>query len=65
MDRNQIIKAIDDYAKATGLKQTTICQYAIRNRRFYKNLKDGLDYRVGTARRVLDWIDENQPEAAE
>jgi hypothetical protein len=57
MDRTDIIRAIESEAAASGLKPTTICQYAIKNRHFYGNLVSGLDYRVGTAHRIMIWIE--------
>lgn len=63
MQRSQIIKAVDDYCAETGLKASTVCQYAVRNRHFYQNLKDGSDYQVGTADRLMRWIEENPAHA--
>lgn len=56
MDRTTLIERIEAHAKATKLKASTICQYAIQNRNFYQNLLDGKDYQIGTATRLLDWL---------
>ncbi len=61
MNREQIIKAVDDYAERSGLKRSTICQYALQNRHFYNNLKSGKDFRFGTAERLLAWMRDNPP----
>lgn len=63
MQRTEIIKAVDAYAEASGLKQTTICQYAVQNRHFYDNLVGGKDYQVGTADRLIEWMRANPAEA--
>lgn len=55
MDRISTIRAIDDYAKASGLMPTTICQYAIQNRKFYERMKGGY-FHEDRAKRVLSWI---------
>lgn len=65
MDRISTIKAIDAYAKASGLMPTTICQYAIKNRKFYERMKSGY-FHEDRAQRVLAWISKqkaSQPEA--
>lgn len=56
MERTVIITAIEEAAALTGLKPTTICQYAVKNRNLYDNLVRGLDCQLGTAQRVMDWI---------
>lgn len=56
MHRTRIIKAIETYSDVTGLKPSTICQYALRNRRFYDNLVTGGDYLSSSAERLMDWI---------
>lgn len=63
MDRDDIIKAIDDYAQATGLSQTTICQYALRNRKVYDRLKAGGSCSFASIEALLQWMDENPPKA--
>jgi len=62
MDRNQIIKAIDDYATQSGLQQTTICQYAVKNRRAYDRLRGG-SLSMLTAERIIAWIEANPVDA--
>ena len=68
MDRISTIKAIDSYAADSGLKPTTICQYAIANRKFYDRMQTGYFHEVH-AQKILDWIEENpvedMPETAE
>lgn len=62
MDRTQIIKAIDDYAAASGLSQSTICQYALRNRKVYDRLKNGGSCSFASVEALLQWMDENPAE---
>lgn len=56
MQRDRLIKAIETYAAISGLKPSTICQYAVQNRHLYDNLVSGGDYRASTAERVIAWI---------
>jgi hypothetical protein len=63
MDREQIIKAVDDYAAATGLSPSTICQYALRNRKVYDRLKDGGTCSFASAEALMAWITANPPKA--
>lgn len=56
MQRERIIKAIETYSAVSGLKASTICQYAVQNRNFYKNLTLGGDYKASTAERMVQWI---------
>lgn len=66
MDRQQIIKSIDDYASASGLKPSTICQYAVKNRNAYDRLVSG-SLSLRTAEQILEWIAANpaqKPEGA-
>jgi hypothetical protein len=62
MDRNQIIKTIDDYAAQTGLQQSTICQYAVQNRKAYDRLRSG-SLSMLTAEKIVEWIRENPASA--
>ena len=62
MDRNQIIKAIDEYAAQSGLQHTTICQYAVQNRRAYERLQGG-SLSMLTAEKIMAWIKENPAKA--
>jgi len=61
MDRVSTISAIDAYAAKSGLKPTTICQYAIANRKFYDRMCNGYFHEVH-AKKILDWIDQNPVE---
>lgn len=63
MKQAQIIKAIDDYAKASGLKPSTICQYALKNRKVYDRLKNGGSCSFASVEALLAWMDENPPKA--
>jgi len=60
MTRLQTIKAIEKYSARSGLKPTTICQYAMQNRKFYERLHTGYFHEV-YAKRLLDWMDDNPP----
>ena len=62
MNRENIIKAIDAYARASGLKQSTICQYALGNRLVYDLLKNG-GGSLASIERLTAWMDENPPTA--
>lgn len=59
MHRHQIIKAIETYSDLSGLKASTICQYAVRNRHLYDNLVSGGNYTALTAERLIQWIKDN------
>ena len=59
MQRERLIKAIETYALLSGLKASTICQYAVQNRNFYDNIVSGGDYKISTAERIVQYIREN------
>lgn len=59
MQRERLIKAIETYTLVSGLKASTICQYAVQNRNFYDNVVSGGDYKVSTAERMVQWIKDN------
>lgn len=59
MQRERLIKAIETYALLSGLKASTICQYAVQNRNFYDNIVSGGDYKISTAERIVHYIREN------
>jgi hypothetical protein len=61
MESNDIIRAIDAYAERSGLKPSTICQYAVRNWRLYDELSSGRECLPRTARRLMAWIHDNPP----
>jgi hypothetical protein len=61
MDRQDLIFKIEQYGRAANLKPSTICQYALLNRRFYANLCAGRDYQIGTAQRLVEWMENNPP----
>lgn len=65
MQRETIIKAIEDFSEASGLKPSTICQYAAQNRRFYQRLKDGRGGDIAVAEKIMSWIDEKTQEGAQ
>lgn len=65
MQRDEIIKAVDDYAAASGLAHSTICQYALRNRMVYERLKSGGSCSVSSVEALLSWMAENPPKVAE
>jgi hypothetical protein len=58
MDRTKIINLIDEYSALTGLKQTTICQYALANRKFYQRLQGGYFHETH-AQRLVEWMEAN------
>lgn len=61
METQTILKAIDDYAAQSGLTRGTICQYALKNNRFYDRLSGGGECLPRTAKRLFDWIEKNPP----
>lgn len=61
MDRQDLISKIEGYSADSGLKPSTICQYALSNRRFYDNLLAGKDYQVGTGERLVAWMQKHPP----
>lgn len=62
MQRSDIIKAIDDFSAKSGLKPSTIGQYAARNRNAYKSLKSEGRVSIATIERLLCWMADNPPE---
>lgn len=61
MERDQIIKAIDDYCAASGLKPTTVCVYALKSQHLYDRLRAGGECLPRTAKKLLAWIEANPP----
>ena len=61
MTRQDVINHIERYAEATGLKPSTICQYAITNRKFYDRMVAGY-FHEERAKRLVDWMNKNAPE---
>lgn len=61
MNRADIIKSIEAYSEASGLAPTTICQYALRNRKVYDRLKSGGSCSVASVEALARWMDENPP----
>ena len=59
MDRQQIIKTIEKYAQAAGLAPSTVCQYALRNRKVYARLRAGGTCSVASVETLLSWMAEN------
>lgn len=63
MNDLDIIKIVDDFSSETGLKPSTICQYANRNHRLYEKIKKGRYDREG-AKRLINWIEEQRKQRA-
>lgn len=61
MESKDIIKIIDDYAAQSGLKPSTICQYALRTHRLYDRLKAGGECLPSTAKKLIAWVKANPP----
>jgi len=61
MEREKIIQAIEDYSRASGLAPSTICQYALRNRKVYQRLKAGGTTSIASAQNLLNWMRDNPP----
>jgi hypothetical protein len=62
MRREDIIKAIDAYAEASGLSPTSICQYAVKDGRLYERLKKADVRDAERGKRLLSWMSKNPPE---
>lgn len=56
MQRKDFIEAVEQYSKETGLKPSTICQYAIQNRKFFGRVCGGY-FHEDTAEKVLSFIE--------
>jgi len=65
MNRDQIITAVDTYAAKSGLKQSTICQYALGNRLVYDRLVNGGGCSISSVERLLSWLEKNPVPARE
>ena len=57
MNTTSIIQAIDAHAARFNLKPSTIGQMAVSNRHVHANLMRGCDIQIGTAERILSWIE--------
>lgn len=64
MNRQDVIKAIERYSEKSGLKPTTVCHYAMANRKFYDRLKSGY-FHEEYAARLLRWMDDHPPKSHE
>lgn len=67
MNRADIIKAIEAYAEASGLKPSSICQLSVQNSRLYDRLLRSVEHDNEIGKRLTEWIAANPPqrEAAE
>jgi hypothetical protein len=61
MTRDEIIKAVDDYSRASGLAPSTICQYALRNRKVYERITQGGNIGLASIERLMSWMRANPP----
>ena len=59
MQTSSIINAIEAHAARFNLKPSTIGQLAVQNRHVHANLTRGGDIQIGTAQRLLNWIEED------
>jgi hypothetical protein len=57
MNADRLIERIKQASALTGMTPATLCQYGIRNSRFFQNLLDGKDFQHGTATRLLKYLD--------
>lgn len=62
MDPNIIITEIKQYAEATGLKPTTICQMALGNPRYFDRLSDRTERLADEAKRLREFMAANPPQ---
>lgn len=67
MNRADIIKAIEAYAEASGLKPSSICQLSVQNSRLYDRLLRSIEHDAEVGKRLTQWMADNPPrnEAAE
>ena len=64
MTREKIIQRVDRYCEQHGLKPTTVCQYAVRNRSLYERIKRGKSFGFASAEALVKWIDEQEASEA-
>lgn len=57
-----LVAEIDRYAAATGLPPKLIVGRAVDNRRLYRSMKGGGGCNIVTAKRLLQFIEDNPPE---
>lgn len=65
MTPQDIIQIIDDYAAATGLSRSTICERATGNTRLYDRLVRRGERDAEDAKRLQAFIAANPPQAAQ
>lgn len=65
MTDEQIMKLAQAYARHTGLKLTTLGNYAVRDGKFFEQLGNGRELRRRTRRKVAAWFDLNWVEDLE
>ncbi|TMV11921.1 hypothetical protein FGK64_16850 [Arenibacterium halophilum] len=65
MDPNHIIREIEAYAAATGMKPSTICQMALGNARFHQRAKRRIEKYATEAAKLRAFIAANPPPSRE
>ena len=61
MDPNIIIAEIEEYARRTGLKPSSVCQLATGNARLYDRLKRRVEKDRSSVAALRNWIAERSP----
>lgn len=62
MDRQHLIKAIEDHARRRGIAPATVTSRAVANSRLYARLKAGGDCTTSVAGRIVQFIKDDSPE---
>ncbi len=62
MDPNAIIAELDAYCASAGIKQTTVCQNALGNARFYERMKRRIDQYAADAEKLRAYMAANPPQ---
>lgn len=65
MEREKLLKDIEDYCAATGQAPSTFCLRVVKNGTLYKRLQEGGDCGVKALDKIRKYIAENPPKAKE
>lgn len=55
MDKNSVIKTIDEFCKIAGMKPSSVGQLSVANRGAYDRIKSGSAH-LNTITQMLEWI---------
>lgn len=62
MNTSDILRQAEIYCDHTGKTLSTVGSYAVRDGKFFLRLKDGGGCTLRTAKRVIEWFDQNWPD---